>query len=249
MFIDPEMDWQAGMGWGPFGPFGLPDSPHHLWRDPDWRPWAEDFMGQLPWRGTGVVDVDVDDLVEACERYCLAAGTEAIPITKIGKWLWAAKGPLTKLFIKGAPKAVTTFGPRIFSRQAKRTLAKRFEGLVKKGNKVRPSVSGTAQSGAQLLRASQYDALGQALNERFRVDPADFATRLVERIQRRAGEDPSFEDFLDLEYEEYSEMAYGRRAWVPYHIWKRRQRRNYGRGGYRGGYSGYPSRRRTYRRW
>lgn len=208
-------------------------------------------MSMLPWEGTGVVDVDAEVLAEACERYCLAVFTESIPIGRIGKWLWAAKGPLTKLFIKGAPHAVRAFGPRVLSRQAKRTLAKRFEGLVKKGDEVRPLVRGSAQSGAQLLRGSQYVAIGDALNERFRVDPGDFAKRLVERLQRRAGERPNFDDFIDLEHRE-DDMAYGRqRAWVPYHIWKRRQRRGYRSGGYRSGrgYGAYGSRRRSYRRW
>lgn len=250
MFIDPEMDWQAGLGWGRFS---TPDEPWSIWRDPDWRPWAEDFMSMLPWEGTGVVDVDAEALAEACERYCLAVFTEAIPIGRIGRWLWAAKGPLTKLFIKGAPHAVRAYGPRVLSRQAKITLTKRFEGLVKKGDEVRPLVMGTAGAGAQVLRATQYVALGDALNERFRVDSADFAKRLVERLQRRAGQRPDFDDFINLDREE-DDMPYNRRTgqWYP----ARRRggySKNYRRGGSsrRGGYGygNYRSRRRTYRRW
>lgn len=211
-------------------------------------------MSSLPWGGTGVVNVSVEDMVEACERYCVAVLTESVPIGRIGKWLWAAKGPFTRLFVKTAPKAVTTFGPRVLSRQAKITLTKRFEGLVKKGDKVRPVISGTAASGAQVLRATQYDAIGQALNNKFEVDYGEVIKDLVERLQRRAGERPSFDDFVDLEVEEREDdMPYGKqRAWVPYHIWKRRQRRSgYRSGGYRSGtgYGGYSSRRRTYRRW
>lgn len=58
-------------------------------------------MGELLWEGIGVVDVDVEDLVDVCERYCLVVVIEVIFIMKVGKWLWVVKGLLIKLFVKG----------------------------------------------------------------------------------------------------------------------------------------------------
>lgn len=246
MVTDPEQDWSAGLGWSFTS---VPDAPWSIWKDPEWRAWADDFLGAVPWHGTGVVDVSAEDLVEACQRYCLAAVSEALPIGLIGKWLWKGgryAGPFAKYFARPVAERL---GPRVLSRQAKVALAKRFERLVKKGDEIRPVVRGSAQSGAQVLRASQYIAIGDALNETIRVDPEYFTRRLVEEIQRRAGENPNFEDFLDLEYEEYDDMPYNRRTgqWYPARRRYGNYRRDNRRGGY--GYGNYRPRRRSYRRW
>lgn len=245
-----EAGWVHGVGWGEFS---TPDEIWQLWQDPEWRPWADDFMSQLPWGGTGV-DVDADLLAEACARYCLAIVGEALPVGLIGKFLWKGGryvGPFAKAF--GKPLA-RRFGPRILSRQAKRTLAKRFEGLVKRGDEVRPVIRGTAGSGAQVLRASQYVALGDALSESFRADPVDVAKKLVEKIQRRAGERPDFDEFIDLEHRYEDDMPYNRRTgeWYPErrrygYSNGRNRRRSYSRSNSNGGYAA--RRRRTYRRW
>lgn len=151
----------------------------------------------------------------------------------IGKWIVKELGPYVR------PLA---------QRGGLRKAAGKLDDVAKKpAIRNNPVAKSVVQSGATGMKAMSMANRLQIL-ERMDLDVDVDLQELEEFLHKDKGPDMKSRGPASEE----SDMAYGRqRAWVPYHIWKRRQRRGYRSGGYRSGYGygGYSSRRRSYRRW
>jgi hypothetical protein len=177
----------------------------------------------------------------------IALGTIAQLLKIAGKNPWLRK-PIGE-YIK------RTFGPLVepvAGRMGLRKAASKLDAMAKKPALTRnPVAKSVLQSGAMGGKALSMRQRLMFLDRSIDLDVDIDLQELDRFLESESSQD--FEIRGPASEEQEFEMAYGYRrgyrAWVPYHIWKRRQRRGY-RSGSRsgGGYGGYGN-RRSYRRW